>query len=319
MSQHQIIQFLRLAQGYISGEEMSRQLTISRAAVWKHMHQLREMGYEIEAVPHLGYRLIACPDKLIPEEIQHGLATKTFGRRVIAHESVASTMDEAFHLGMNGAVEGTIVCAETQTKGRGRLGRNWMSPKGKGIYFSLIMRPRLAPSQMPQLTLMAAVAIAEAIEQATGIKCSIKWPNDLLIEGKKVAGILTELRAETDQMKFLVLGVGLNVNSTATQLIETATSLKIVNGSTIDRVQLLQKVLASLEKWYHIVHKGDFTRMLAQWKSLSCTLNHRVRVTDGYGVIEGIAVDLDNDGALLVKEEGGNIVRRLAGDVIQLR
>lgn len=319
MAQHEIIQFLRSAQGYISGEEISRQLKISRAAIWKHMQSLRDIGYEIEAVPHLGYRLASSPDKLIADEILHGLTTKTFGRNIIAHDSVDSTMDEAFHLGMDGAVEGTIICAETQTKGRGRLGRSWMSPKGKGIYFSLILRPRLSPNQMPQLTLMAAVSIAQAIKKNVGVAVAIKWPNDLLIDGKKVAGILTELRAEVDQMKFVVLGVGINVNSSASQLIETATSLKTSSGNTIDRVELLQEVLSHLERWYQSIHKGDFSKVLAVWRELSCTLHQRVRVTDGYGAIEGVAVDLDHDGALLIKQDDGKIIRRLAGDVIQLR
>ncbi len=315
----QIIKFLRESQGYISGEEMSRQLNISRAAVWKYMHQLREMGYEIEAIPHLGYRLTSSPDRFFPDEIQHGLKTKYFGQQVITFDSVDSTMDEAFRLGMEGAPEGTVVCAETQSKGRGRLGRSWMSPKGKGIYFSLILRPKLSFSQMPQLTLMAAVAIAEAITKTTTVKVGIKWPNDLLIDGKKVAGILTELRAETDQMKFVVLGVGINVNSTSSQLVDTATSLKIVMGKPVDRVQLLRDVLVQLEQWYGLVHQGKFDKVLAKWKKLSCTLNTRVRVTDGVGSTEGHAIDLDRDGALLVKKDNGTIVRKLAGDVIQLR
>lgn len=319
MALTQIIQFLREHKGYMSGEEMSRQLNMTRAAIWKHMHHLREMGYEIEAVPHLGYRLTSSPDKLIPNEIQYGLKTKSFGWHLISFESIESTMDEAFRLGMEGLAEGAVICAETQTKGRGRLGRSWISPKGKGLYFSLILRPQLSPTQMSQLTLMAAVALAEAIGEQTKVDVKIKWPNDLLVDGKKIAGILTELRAESDQMKFVVLGVGINVNSTASQLIDTATSLKIEQGQTIDRVQLFQHILLSLEQWYKVIHQGHFDKVLSRWKTLSATLNQRVKVADVAGSIEGMAINIDDDGALLVKKDNGQVVRKLAGDVTLLR
>src|SRR5271170_2068677 len=162
--QERIVQFLKESDGYISGEEMSQRLKMSRAAIWKHMQELRALGYEIAAFPHLGYQLVACPDKLLSYEIQSGLNTKIIGKKIIVMDTVTSTMDEAFRLGMENCPEGTVVCAEAQSKGRGRLGRAWTSPKAKGLYFSFVLRPDLPLNKLAQLTLMSAVAISEAIE-----------------------------------------------------------------------------------------------------------------------------------------------------------
>ena len=207
--QERIIQFLKMSDGYISGEEISQRLKMSRAAIWKYMQELRAQGYEIAAVPHLGYQLVTCPDKLLALEIQAGLNTKVIGKKIIVMDAVTSTMDEAFRLGMENCPEGTVVCAESQSKGRGRLGRTWSSPKARGLYFSVVLRPQLPLNQLAQLTLMSAVALAEAIESISELKPLIKWPNDLLLEDRKLAGILTELRAESDQVKFVVVGSAL--------------------------------------------------------------------------------------------------------------
>ena len=317
--QEKIIHFLKDFDGYVSGEDMSGQLKISRAAVWKYIAQLRNDGYAIAAVPHLGYKLESVPDKLLPHEIRYGLKTKIMGVEVFSFDTVVSTMDEAFRLGMEGALEGTLICAEAQSKGRGRLGRGWVSPRGKGIYCSLILRPKFAPSQMAQLTFMSAVALFDAIGKTTGLKVNIKWPNDLLINGRKLAGILTELRAEMDQVKFLVIGIGLNVNATSQHLIPEATSLKIETGTNFSRVSLLQEVLRSLEFWYTKFNRGGFTSILDAWKERCGTLNKRVRVIDAVGMVEGTAFDLDSDGGLLIRQDSGVIVKRMAGDVVQLR
>src|SRR3989338_3167992 len=222
-----IIHYLKTAEGYLSGEEISRHLKISRAGIWKYMQELRRAGYEIIAVPHLGYRLLSSPDKLIPAEIQSGLKTKILGQRVEYFDSIASTMDAAFQLGVEGAAEGTVVCAESQTKGKGRLGRSWVSPKAKGIYMSVILRPSLPPTDVAQLTLLSAVALCEAIERCCQIPVKIKWPNDILVGNRKIAGILTELSAEMDRVRFVAIGIGVNVNTTASQLPPQATSVKI--------------------------------------------------------------------------------------------
>jgi len=317
--QERIIQFLKESDGYISGEEISLKLNMSRAAIWKYMQELRSQGYEIAAVPHLGYQLVASPDKLRTLEIQFGLNNKKIGKNIIVMDAVTSTMDEAFRLGMEGCCEGTVVCAETQTKGRGRLGRLWTSPKAKGLYFSCVLRPTLPLNQLALLTLMSAVALAEAVESVSDLKPSIKWPNDLLLERLKLAGILTELRAESDQVKFVVVGIGLNVNASAHQLVEGAGSLKMAAGCSFNRIEVFQAVLHSLEKWYIKLLRREFVDITDAWKERSSTLNKRLRLTDPGGTIEGEAVDLDEDGALLIRKDNGVIVKKTAGDVFIMR
>ncbi|MEI7999238.1 MAG: biotin--[acetyl-CoA-carboxylase] ligase [Candidatus Omnitrophota bacterium] len=317
--QAKIIQFLKQADGYVSGEEMSQQLNMSRAAIWKYMQELRAQGYEIEAVPHLGYQLVASPDKLFPHEIQFNLNTKLIGQKIFSFDSLGSTMDEAFLLGMEGTPEGTIVCAEGQTKGRGRLGRVWVSPKGKGIYCSLILRPKLPPTQMPQITLMIAVALAEAIKHKTSLQPTIKWPNDLFIGSKKLAGILTELHAEVDQVKFIVVGIGLNVNALSSQLLDTATSLKIETKGALNRVEIFQEILRSIELWYYKLLKGHFDEVLEYCRENSATLKKRVRVHDPAGDVEGEAVGIDIDGGILIRRDSGSIIKKMAGDITHLR
>jgi BirA family biotin operon repressor/biotin-[acetyl-CoA-carboxylase] ligase len=313
--QERIIQFLRKTDGYVSGEEMSQKLNMSRAAIWKYMQELRAQGYDIAAVPHLGYQLVSSPDKLLSHEIQFELNTRIMGQKVFSFESLSSTMDEAFRLGMDGEPEGTVVCAEGQSKGRGRLGRVWVSPKGKGIYCSIILRPKLPPTQMPQVTLMTAVALAEAVYEKASIQPAIKWPNDLLIGSKKIAGILTELRAEVDQVKFVVVGIGLNVNASSSQLLDSATSLKLECQQTFNRIELFQAVLRSMEIWYSKVLKGDFHEVLNYCRKHSATLKKRVRVSDPAGDVEGMATEIDQDGALLIRQDNGKIIRKTAGDV----
>ncbi len=294
-------------------------MKMSRAAIWKYMQELRGQGYEIAAVPHLGYRLVASPDKLRAFEIQFGLNTKIIGKNIIVMDTAPSTMDEAFRLGMEGVVEGTVICTETQSKGRGRLGRVWVSPKTKGLYFSFVLRPTLPLNQLSLLTLMSAVALAEALEGVSDLKVSIKWPNDLLWKGHKLAGILTELRAESDQVKFVVVGIGLNINTSAHQLVDGASSLKMAAGRSFDRVEVFQAVLRSLDKWYIKLLHCDFFDITEAWKERSSTINKRLRLTDPAGTIEGQAVDLDEDGALLIRKDNGVIVKKTAGDILLLR
>ena len=317
--QERIIQFLKESDGYISGEEISQRLKMSRAAIWKHMQELRAQGYEIAAVPHLGYQLVMCPDKLLSYEIQSGLNTKIIGKKIIVMDTVTSTMDEAFRLGNENCPEGTVVCAESQSKGRGRLGRVWASPKGRGLYFSFVLRPNLPLNQLAQLTLMSAVALAEAIEGISGLHPLIKWPNDILLENHKLAGILTELRAESDQVKFVVIGIGLNVNTSAHQLTPEASSLKVAAGNSFNRAEVFQAILRSLEKWYLKVLQHEFAQVMEEWKKRSATLNKRVKISDPTGIIEGQAIDLDEDGALLIRKDNGLIIKKTAGDVFLLR
>ncbi len=318
MLKYKIITFLKNSKTYVSGEDLSRKLDISRSAIWKYIQELRRDGFVIEAVPHLGYQLKSIPDKLFPSEVQFQLKTKVFGKKIVYFDSLESTMDEAFQLAMKGADEGTVVCCETQTKGKGRMGRKWSSPKGKGLYFSLILRPRMGPSQAARLTLMSAVALCEALRQETKMDVNIKWPNDLLIDGKKIAGILTELSAEMDGIRFVVIGVGINVNTPKSLLLDTATSVKDEIGISFSRIALFQSVLRSLEKWYRKVKDGDFGEVIDKWKELSSTLGRDICLQDQGGNVSGLAVDLSDDGALLIQNQEGIVIKRMTGDVIHV-
>ena len=316
--QEQIIRFLKKSRGYISGEEISQYLKISRAGIWKYIQELRKDGYDIVAVPHLGYQLVSSPDKLYPHEIQAGLKTHTFGKKIIHYDTITSTMDAAFQLGLEGAKEGTVECAEGQSKGKGRLGRHWNSPKGKGIYMSMILRPALSPSHVAQITLLSAVVIAEAIKKECGILPSIKWPNDLLINELKVAGILTEMSSDMDRVRFVVVGAGINVNTPMHLLPPQATSLKNQTRHSLSRVKLLQEVLRSFEKWYKILNDQDFSPVIERWKQLSSTLGKQIRLVDQNGAIEGLAVNLDEHGGLVIRSHTGVAVKRISGDVIPI-
>ncbi len=246
---------LRRQQAPLSGVEMSKTLGISRNAVWKHIKTLQREGYCIDAKPASGYRLLGVPSHPTPWEIQAGLGTKQIGKRIHILSQAASTNEVAFHLALKGAEEGVVVLAESQTKGKGRIGRSWESPAGVNIYLSIILRPRIVPGKTPLITLMAAVACAEAIEEVAGLLPGIKWPNDLLLEGKKLGGILTEADMELDRINFVVVGIGINVNMTRTSfpasIKETATSLRQALGGEISRIALIKSILRYTEQWYN--------------------------------------------------------------------
>ncbi len=316
--QNQLIELLKLNKAYISGEEISRRFKISRAGIWKNIEELRKKGYAIEAVPNVGYSLKSVPDKLFSHEIQSGLKTKIFGREIIHFESIETTMRPAFEAGLRDDEEGVLIVAETQTKGKGRMGRSWVSPKSKGIYASLLLRPQFHPTDVAKLTLMTAIAITESIEKVTGVSAKIKWPNDLLIDGQKVAGILTEMDAEIERVKFVVVGFGINVNVPESSLPEGATSLKQLTGKTISRIQLLQEILVSLENWYLTVQREGFDVVLERWKELTSTLGSKVRIMESGKSTVGIAEGIDNYGGLLIRLDSGKLITRMSGDVVEM-
>lgn len=317
--ENKIIDFLRKKDGYISGEELGHRLGISRQGLWKHIQELKESGYEIEAVPHLGYHLISSPDRLFAQEISRHLGTRFIGKKIYYFDEVSSTMDVAMQLALKGAVEGTVVLSELQTKGRGRFGRNWFSPRYKGIYFSLILKPAISPNQAAVLTLLSAVSICQAIRQITGVEAQIKWPNDILIQQKKVAGILTEIQAEMDEIHCVIVGVGINVNNEKKSLISQATSLKEHIGGVVNRVELLQAIFNALEKNYlHFQEKGS-RFIIQQWREYSVTLGRRVKIYSHREHVEGEAIDIDADGALLLRNDAGLTQKILSGDVVHCR
>lgn len=303
---------------FISGEEIARTLDVSRNAIWKKIQDLEEIGYKIEAVPHLGYRLTGLPERLVPEEIRFYLKTRALGRHVFVFPSTDSTNRVALDMGRKGAPHGQAIFAEAQTAGRGRLGRTWNSPAGKGIYLSLILRPKLDLSQVSKLTLAAAVAVAETLE-ALGIRSAqIKWPNDLLIKNRKVCGILTELVAEADRVECVILGIGLNVNTAQSDLPPHATSLKLETGHDLDRNLLAAELLNRLESRLEQVTGPAWNKTRAAWNQRSAVKGKSVKVTTLNDAVQGVAQDLDPSGALLVKTREG-IKKVYSGDVLSCR
>ncbi|HEY6873187.1 MAG TPA: biotin--[acetyl-CoA-carboxylase] ligase [Geobacteraceae bacterium] len=315
-----ILALFRAKPGWVvSGEELSTLLNVSRTAVWKRIKSLKDLGYRIEAVPSQGYRLVAVPDLLIPEEITAGLTTRRIGRRVISFRETDSTNEVAFRLAEEGAEEGTVVVAEAQRRGKGRLGRQWVSPAGVNLYCSVILRPPVLPVRAPQLTFLSAVAVARAVAATTTLHPFIKWPNDLLINGGKVAGLLNEMSAETEKVNFLVLGIGVNINMRRGQfpadLRHPATSLCLEEGAEVSRLAFVRALLEALDALYadYLLHGYEPVRR--EWLALSNVLGRRVRVAFQESETVGVAEGIDEDGALLLQLADGRVERVLAGDV----
>ncbi len=317
----QILSALRSAEnGGVSGAELAQQIGISRAAVWARIEELRQLGFEIEASPHLGYRLLDEPDLLLADDLLARLGrTKVIGRDIRVFAKTSSTNDVIEKLARDGVKEGVVVFAESQTKGRGRLGRQWVSPARKGLWFSVLLRPDLRPQETTQLTVAAATALWRAIHEQTGLQPEIKWPNDILIRGRKTAGILTELSAELDHVKYVILGLGLDVNMTANEfpadLRKTATSLRIESGKPVLRAELATAILRELDRDYARVCAGRFAAVADEWEEHCTTLGRSVSIHVGDRRIRGHAESLDEDGALLVRTEHGHLERIIGGDV----
>jgi BirA family biotin operon repressor/biotin-[acetyl-CoA-carboxylase] ligase len=304
----------------VSGAELSRRLGISRAAIWARVRELRSLGYDIEAAPHMGYRLVKTPDLLHADDLQSRLVgVEVVGRDIRVFESTTSTNDIASRLAGGGVAEGMVVFAESQSQGRGRLGRAWVSPPRKGLWFSVLLRPDIAPQTATQLNIAAATSLARAIASQTQLVPEIKWPNDILIGGKKVVGILTELSAELDQVKNVILGIGVNVNIEShefpPELRRIATSLKIETGATVDRPSLAVAILRELENDYRRLRGGDFEGIAEEWQRQCTTLGQHVAIRAGERVVRGRAESLDGDGALLLRTQHGHLERIVGGDV----
>ncbi len=315
-----ILSALRANPEGVSGAQLAEQLAISRAAIWSRIEELRQAGYEIEAGPHFGYRLIGSPDALHADDLLARLGkTKVIGRDIRVFEETTSTNDVIEKLARDGVKEGVVVFAESQTKGRGRLGRKWMSPTHKGLWFSILLRPELTPQETTQLTVASATALRRAIKNVVGISAEIKWPNDLLIGGKKVVGILTEMSAEVDRVRHVILGIGVDVNQDAAEfppeLRKIATSLKAEAGEEICRAELATEILRQLDFDYARICSGKFALVADEWETGCLTIGKNVSVQMGARQIRGCAEALDDDGALLVRTEHGHLERIIGGDV----
>ncbi len=316
-----ILTALRANPDGVSGADLAAHLAISRAAIWARIDELRKVGYDIEASPHFGYRLISAPDALHADDLLARLGkTRVIGRDIQVFEQTTSTNDVVEKLARDGVKEGVVVFAESQTKGRGRLGRKWLSPTRKGLWFSILLRPDLRPQEATRLIVASATALRRAIQTVTGISAEIKWPNDLLVGGKKVVGILTEMSAEVDRVRYVILGIGVDVNQDADEfppdLRKLATSLKAASGEAVSRADLATQILRELDKDYARIGAGKFAAVADEWESACATIGRNVTVHVGDRKFAGRAETLDDDGALLVRSEHGHLERITGGDVI---
>ena len=306
---------------FISGETLSYMLGISRAAISKHIAVLKESGYSVDASPKIGYRLTGTTQLVLPDEIRYGLETKILGQADIVHYTIVdSTNDRAKALAIQGASEGTIVVAEEQSAGRGRKGRSWLSANGDGICLSLILRPSMPPGEISQITLMTAVAIAETLLEISGADVNIKWPNDILVNGKKIAGILTEMSMEMDVIDYIIIGLGLNVNTEkklfGEEIKDLATSLYIVTGIHFSRSEIIRLFLTRFEKYYLRVQSDGFSSIIKRWKELSNIIGKYVTVDISGRKISGTVDDIGEDGVMILKDEDDKKHRIISGDVL---
>lgn len=305
---------------WVSGAELAQTLGVSRTAVWARIEELRALGYEITAIPHRGYRLTGAPDALIADDLVARLPAETvIGREVRVFKQTTSTNDVVEKLARDGVKEGVVVFAETQTRGRGRLGRSWDSQPGCGLWLSVLLRPVMTPRAATQLTVAAAAAVARTVLKQTGLAPEIKWPNDILLRGRKLAGILTELSAELDRVNYVILGIGININHQFTdfppECRDLAVSLREATGKPAHRADFAAALLRELDADYARLRDGLFSRVADEWERQCVTLGRQVAIHTADRVIHGRAESLDEDGALLVRTQHGRLERITGGDV----
>ena len=320
----EVLEFLREnAGGFVSGQDMSEACQVSRTAIWKHIKALRQKGYKIESYTKLGYRLLEEPDLVSPLSMRKALTTDVFGKNYIYLDSTTSTNTEARKRALKDVEEGTVVVAEEQVGGRGRLGRGWYSPFGKGLWFSLILRPDFLPMEAPKCTLMAAVAVTNALRKMVIEGAAIKWPNDILVNGKKMVGILTEMSGTMEEIEYIILGIGINITMAANEWPEDLASIgtsALMEGVEIPRIEAFNMVLHELEEQYFEVLSNGFDETLEEWRQLSCTLGQEVTVHPGQGPsYEGLAQDIDQDGNLLIRRQDTGAVERLIAGAVSIR
>lgn len=313
-----ILGMLRGVGDYVSGEQMSREQGVSRSMVWKVIKGLRDEGYEIDSVTNKGYKLVGVPDLMIAGEIKILLETKVFGKEIYDYGEIDSTNVIAKAKAREGAAEGAVFIAESQMGGKGRLGKVWESPSGTGIWMSLVARPEISPRDVSGITLVAGLAICKAIREVTGLPAYIKWPNDIVVNGRKVCGILTEMSAEMDRVNYVIIGIGINVNTSKfpKELQEVATSLKIESGIEYSRKDIVAKVLMFFEQDYEKYIQGESLHgILEEYKVLCITLKNEVSIINKDQSYRARPVDIDGTGALIVVREDGTKETITSGEV----
>jgi BirA family biotin operon repressor/biotin-[acetyl-CoA-carboxylase] ligase len=324
----EILKLLRSAaaksDGYCSGQSISNDLSISRNAVWKHISGLRKLGYTINGSSRLGYKLSTTDDPpFSATEILSTLQTEYIGQELYFYQSIESTNARAMELAREGAAEGTVVIAETQSKGMGRLGRSWHSPANVNLYTSIILRPNIHPGKAQLLTLLTAAATAKTIEAQSGIRPTVKWPNDIMMDGKKVAGILALMSSETDRVNHVVIGIGININmehsNLPSELNDIATSIRERRGTPLDRAAFTRALYSSLETCYKGFLRDGQEAALKTWKKFFDAEGKHVKIR-GFSrdkdsdILSGICEGIDNDGALLLRLSSGKLERVVSGD-----
>lgn len=320
MLKEEILHMMEKQEDFLSGQEMCNVLGVSRTAVWKAIRQLEAEGYEIEAVRNKGYRLLSEPDLLTEKEISENLHTRWAGRHLVLMESTDSTNNEAKRLAEAGEPCGTLVISEIQTAGRGRMGRPWSSPKKSGIWMSLLIRPKISPVHASMITLVMGLSVQQAVKNETGLSCWIKWPNDIVADGKKICGILTEMSAETDAVNHIVIGVGINVLNEAfpDEIRSVATSILKETGASCSRNKIIAETMNRFEHNFDIFLKTeDLSGLLDTYNASLINRNRQVRVLDPAGEYSGTAAGIDKDGELLVRTE--DTVRKVTSGEVSVR
>ena len=315
----EILTLLREQDGYISGQELCDRFGVSRTAVWKAIKQLKESGYDIEAVPNKGYHLAGQKDVLTQNEIESRMHTKWIGKEVYYKELTVSTNLDVKKLLEDGAKEGVLVVGGQQTQGRGRRGRSWQSPPDTNIYMSLGLRPDYQPDIAPMVTLIQALAVAKAVQEVCGLQVEIKWPNDVVIHGRKICGILTEMSAETGYIQYVVIGTGINVNNTsfAPEIADRATSLGMeLDGRHVPEAAITCEVLRCFHENYRLfLETDDLSALMETYNAMLVSRGREVRVEDPLGPFTGTASGIDRTGCLLVTAEDGSVRRVASGEV----
>lgn len=313
-----IIQLLNDAEEYISGEEISNQLGVSRTAIWKVIKQLREQGYEIESITRKGYKLVKSPDVLKSEEIRYNLNTKLLGKKVITFDTLESTNKEAKRFAIEGENEGTVIISEEQTSGKGRRGKDWISPPNSGIWMSIILRPEIIVQNASMLTLVAGLAVCKAIQEETKLNVEIKWPNDIILDEKKVGGILTEMSSEIDFINFIIVGIGINVNipSFPEEISNVATSLLINGKKNYKRKNIVKKILEYFEIYYNkYLQTEDLTYLIEEYNKYCINIGRDVKIINKNEVLIAKAKEVTTSGELVVIDDNGKEVIINSGEV----
>jgi BirA family transcriptional regulator, biotin operon repressor / biotin---[acetyl-CoA-carboxylase] ligase len=306
----------------ISGARIAREIGVSRSTVWRWVTRLRALGVKVKGRAATGYFLEQVPDILTADMLRQRLRGSLFGKRIYHFFKTDSTNRVALELGHAGEPEGGVVIAEEQTAGRGRAGHTWHSERAAGIYATLLLRPRLAPVQAPLLTMMAGLSAHGAVQTVTGLKLDLKWPNDLLINGKKVGGILTEMHAEPAQVRFVIVGIGINVNQEKFpgDLAGTSTSLRMETGKAQSRLEVLVQFLRQFERDYNELLKDGAASVVKRFEATSSYARGKhVRVTNGKESFTGVTAGLEDEGLLRVKRDSGETTTVIAGDVAEVR